>query len=300
MELSDSQVFIENRTFDEIDLGATATPGSHIEPQGHRAVRGDVGRCQPCACRRGVRPQRHVPQDHRARYVGCVADLHAARHPAAGPGTIYLEQTLRFRRPVAIGDTVTVSVSRDAKDTGALADLVRLPMRQPSAANGDRRGGDGDRPNREGATSAGDAADGHAARARRVLRRLIAGPRRGRRSAWPLCTRSTATRSRARSRRRRRPDRARAGRPGGPHPAVAATHDLEIASFRVVAAEHSEMRPRWRFASPAGSGRRTDEGQPAHRRAHARGRRTANRSRHRSPHEPRVRHGACRATRARC
>jgi phosphotransacetylase len=32
-----------------------------------------------------------------------------------GPGTIYLEQTLHFRRPVTIGDTVTVSVTASAK-----------------------------------------------------------------------------------------------------------------------------------------------------------------------------------------
>src|SRR5690348_1884780 len=34
-----------------------------------------------------------------------------------GPGTIILEQTLRFRRPVMIGDTITVSVAAAGKDT---------------------------------------------------------------------------------------------------------------------------------------------------------------------------------------
>ena len=33
-----------------------------------------------------------------------------------GPGTIYLGQTLRFRRPVALGDTITVSVTASAKN----------------------------------------------------------------------------------------------------------------------------------------------------------------------------------------
>jgi phosphotransacetylase len=33
-----------------------------------------------------------------------------------GPGTIYLGQTLRFRRPVAIGDTITVSITAASKD----------------------------------------------------------------------------------------------------------------------------------------------------------------------------------------
>jgi acyl dehydratase len=34
-----------------------------------------------------------------------------------GPGTIYLDQTLRFRHPVCIGDTITVSVAVASKDS---------------------------------------------------------------------------------------------------------------------------------------------------------------------------------------
>jgi acyl dehydratase len=33
-----------------------------------------------------------------------------------GPGTIYLEQTLFFRHPVSIGDTITVSATVASKD----------------------------------------------------------------------------------------------------------------------------------------------------------------------------------------
>ena len=33
-----------------------------------------------------------------------------------GPGTIYLEQTLRFRHPITIGDTISVSVAVASKD----------------------------------------------------------------------------------------------------------------------------------------------------------------------------------------
>jgi acyl dehydratase len=33
-----------------------------------------------------------------------------------GPGAIYLEQTLRFRHPVMIGDTIALSVTAAAKD----------------------------------------------------------------------------------------------------------------------------------------------------------------------------------------
>jgi phosphate acetyltransferase len=43
-----------------------------------------------------------------------ISTLLGTRPP--GPGTISLEQTLRFLRPVTIGDTVTVSVTAAAKD----------------------------------------------------------------------------------------------------------------------------------------------------------------------------------------
>ena len=33
-----------------------------------------------------------------------------------GPGTIYLGQTLRFRRPITIGDTINVSITVASKD----------------------------------------------------------------------------------------------------------------------------------------------------------------------------------------
>jgi acyl dehydratase len=33
-----------------------------------------------------------------------------------GPGTIYINQTLKFRRPVAVGDTLTASVTASAID----------------------------------------------------------------------------------------------------------------------------------------------------------------------------------------
>lgn len=44
-----------------------------------------------------------------------------------GPGTIYLSQSLRFRRPVAVGDTVTVSVTCLSADSsrGTFATDVR-------------------------------------------------------------------------------------------------------------------------------------------------------------------------------
>ena len=85
-----------------------------------------------------------------------------------GPGTIYLEQTLRFRRPVTLGDTITVSVTATEKDPERNADHVRLPVRQPARPGGDRRHREGARPDREGPPPAGRAA--RRAPARRTAR----------------------------------------------------------------------------------------------------------------------------------
>ena len=46
--------------------------------------------------------------------AGAISTLLGTKLP--GPGTIYLGQTLQFIRPVAVGDTVTVSVTVADKD----------------------------------------------------------------------------------------------------------------------------------------------------------------------------------------
>src|SRR5262249_41760042 len=51
-------------------------------------------------------------------FAGCggamIAELLATRLP--GPGTTYVEQTLRFRRPVTIGEAITATVTATAKN----------------------------------------------------------------------------------------------------------------------------------------------------------------------------------------
>ena len=48
--------------------------------------------------------------------AGLISAVLGTRLP--GPGTIYLSQTLRFRAPVKIGDTVTATVEVTALDAG--------------------------------------------------------------------------------------------------------------------------------------------------------------------------------------
>jgi len=116
MQLGESQVFIENRVFDEIQLGETATLARTLSREDIELFAVMSGDVNPA----------HVDEEyahsdmfhkiiaHGMWGASLISALLGTKLP--GPGTIYLEQTLRFRRPVAIGDTVTVSVTAAAKD----------------------------------------------------------------------------------------------------------------------------------------------------------------------------------------
>jgi phosphate acetyltransferase/phosphate butyryltransferase len=106
---------IENRTFDEIAIGDTASLTRTLTWEDiylFAAMSGDVNPA-------------HVDQEfaesdffHKIIAHGMwggalISTLLGTVLP--GPGTIYLGQTLRFRRPVALGDTIAVSVTATAK-----------------------------------------------------------------------------------------------------------------------------------------------------------------------------------------
>jgi phosphate acetyltransferase len=79
---------IENRVFDEIKVGDTA---SLVRTLTSEDVEDPAGRA-------GV----------------MISDLLGTRLP--GPGTTYVEQTLRFRRPVTIGEAITATVTATSKN----------------------------------------------------------------------------------------------------------------------------------------------------------------------------------------
>jgi len=108
---ADDLTVLRNRTFDELAVGDTATIERTLTMQ-------DI---QLFALQSGdVNPQ-HVDPAYAAstRFHGVIAHgmwggalisgVLPTRLP--GPGTIYLEQELHFRRPVHVGDTVRVSVT---------------------------------------------------------------------------------------------------------------------------------------------------------------------------------------------
>ncbi len=107
---------IENRTFDEIKVGDTASLTRTL-------TREDI---QLFAVMSGDVNPAHVDEEYARSDVfhriiahgmwggALISTLLGTKLP--GPGTIYLGQTLRFTRPVGPGDTVTVSVTATALD----------------------------------------------------------------------------------------------------------------------------------------------------------------------------------------
>lgn len=107
---------IENRTFDEISLGDEASLSRTLtweDIELFAAMSGDVN---------PAHVDREFAKDdmfHRIIAHGMwggalISTVLGTELP--GPGTIYLGQTLRFRRPVGLGDTVTVTVRTVVKD----------------------------------------------------------------------------------------------------------------------------------------------------------------------------------------
>ncbi len=101
---------ISNYTYDEITIGQTATYSKLITAQDVQIFAAASGDVNPV----------HLDPDYAAttQFKACIAHgmLSGAIVSAAiamelpGPGTIYLSQTLRFRRPVFVDDTITVKL----------------------------------------------------------------------------------------------------------------------------------------------------------------------------------------------
>jgi phosphate acetyltransferase len=111
-----SEQYIENRTFDEIAIGDSAKLERSLTMRDIKLFAAMSGDVNPA----------HVDEDYArsSRFQEVVAHgmwsgalistLIGTELP--GPGTIYLGQTLRFRKPVRLGDRLTVSIIVAAKD----------------------------------------------------------------------------------------------------------------------------------------------------------------------------------------
>jgi acyl dehydratase len=107
---------IENRTFDEIEVGESAGLERTLtweDIELFAVMSGDVNPAHVDEeyARSDIF---HAIVAHGMWGAALISTLLGTRLP--GPGTIYLEQTLSFRHPVTIGDTLAVSVTVASKD----------------------------------------------------------------------------------------------------------------------------------------------------------------------------------------
>jgi acyl-CoA hydrolase len=92
----------DTRTFDAIRVGDSATLTRELTRKGLPLVAAMFGDVDPA----------HIETWGAA----LITTLLATKLP--GPGSVSLSQSLRFRRPIEVGDVVTVSATVTAKDTG--------------------------------------------------------------------------------------------------------------------------------------------------------------------------------------
>ena len=123
MSLRAAPDMIENRTFDEIEIGERASLSRTVTQQDidlFAVVSGDVNpaHLDPAYAQTDMF---HKIIAHGMLGAGLISSVLGTKLP--GPGTIYLGQDLKFLRPVSIGDTITATLTVKEKHPEK-ADLV--------------------------------------------------------------------------------------------------------------------------------------------------------------------------------
>ncbi|MFL9913756.1 bifunctional enoyl-CoA hydratase/phosphate acetyltransferase [Paraburkholderia sp. RL17-337-BIB-A] len=113
-----NDILLRNRTFDELEIGESASlvrVALQNDIDLFAAISGDVNPAHMVAVVASGDRFGHVVI-HGIWTAGLISALLGTRLP--GPGTLYLDQTLQFRHPVAPGDTITATVTVREKRPG--------------------------------------------------------------------------------------------------------------------------------------------------------------------------------------
>ena len=106
-----ASLFIENRTFDELVIGETASLSHTVSQRDidlFATATGDINPAHVDPAYAATDMFHHIII-HGMWGAGLISAVLGTELP--GPGTIYLGQDLRFRRPVGIGDTITATLT---------------------------------------------------------------------------------------------------------------------------------------------------------------------------------------------
>ncbi len=106
-----ADIYIENRTFDELTIGETASMSHTVSQRDidlFATVTGDVNPAHVDPAFAATDMFHHIII-HGMWGAGLISAVLGTKLP--GPGTIYLGQDLRFRYPVSIGDTITATLT---------------------------------------------------------------------------------------------------------------------------------------------------------------------------------------------
>ncbi|HVC11238.1 MAG TPA: MaoC/PaaZ C-terminal domain-containing protein, partial [Burkholderiales bacterium] len=107
--------YIENRTYDEIQVGDSATLSRTLKPEDIQLFAVMSGDVNPAH----VDPEYaksslfHEVIAHGMWGGALISTVLGTQFP--GPGTIYVDQTLHFSRPVGLGDTISVTLTATRK-----------------------------------------------------------------------------------------------------------------------------------------------------------------------------------------
>jgi acyl dehydratase len=128
---------LENRTYDELKVGDSASLIAHPDEGRHRRLRHPQRRRQPAHLDDAYAKETPFQKVIAHGMWGGTLISTVLGTQLPGPGTIYVGQHMRFMRPVSLGDTITVTLTvKEKKDKNMV--VLELQLHQPERQARDR------------------------------------------------------------------------------------------------------------------------------------------------------------------
>ncbi len=116
MHVSSEKRLLENKTYDEIEIGTSSSLSRTLKPEDVQlfsVLTGDVTNASVMDIESGEGGMFREVMAHGMWTGSLISTVLGTQYP--GPGTILVDQSLHFSRPVTIGDTITITVTAKQK-----------------------------------------------------------------------------------------------------------------------------------------------------------------------------------------